>query len=149
MRSESYHATACTYTVVMAVVHQSNDSTQAFLILRFSCACTRARSLSLSLFLSFSLSLSFTDLLCACYSIRVHRHARVSPTHYPAIPIPATKLKNSNGAGDTFVGAVAAAIVTGMDVDAAVQCGLRAAALTMTSDHAVSHDLSHSVLAPH
>lgn len=61
--------------------------------------------------------------------------------HYPAIPVDAAKIVNTNGAGDSFVGAAAASIAAGSAVHDAVCTGLEAAALSVQSPHAVSHAL--------
>ena len=48
-----------------------------------------------------------------------HAASSRTPVHYPAVPIAEGTLRNSNGAGDTFVGATAAALVNGMATDEA------------------------------
>ena len=72
----------------------------------------------------------------------VGRSGSVEPTHYPAIAVAADNIVNTNGAGDSFVGATAASIAGGsVSIEHAIEVGLSAAAMSVQSAHAVSHDL--------
>jgi sugar/nucleoside kinase (ribokinase family) len=60
----------------------------------------------------------------------------VTVTHYAAAPV--GRVVNTNGAGDSFVGACAAAIAGGACVEEAIERGLLAAALSVGSSSAVA-----------
>jgi ribokinase len=60
----------------------------------------------------------------------------VAVTHYAAAPV--GEVVNTNGAGDSFVGACAAAIAGGASVEEAIERGLQAAALSVGSSSAVA-----------
>ena len=62
----------------------------------------------------------------------------------PPPPLPTTfslQILNTNGAGDSFVGTTAAAIVEGHPIERAIKRGLFAAKLSVQSDAAVAPDL--------
>ena len=66
--------------------------------------------------------------------------------HHPAVAVHADAIVNTNGAGDSFVGAAAAALGSGMGIDAAIQAGLAAAHLSVQSETAVSDSLTSQCL---
>ena len=67
--------------------------------------------------------------------------------HYPAVGVKPADIVNTNGAGDSFVGAASAALGQGMGLDAAIRTGLSAAQLSVQSETAVSANLNPTVLA--
>eukprot|EP00729_Bicosta_minor_P010316 gene10316-7034_t len=68
----------------------------------------------------------------------LHGASGKQPIHYPANAIPEGQIVNTNGAGDSFVGASAALLGGGATLERAIEAGLAAAAMSCQSPHAVS-----------
>lgn len=63
-----------------------------------------------------------------------------------AVHVPASELKNSNGAGDCFVGACVAALLQGSSVNEALEVAVHVASLTVKSHSAVSPFITPKLL---